>query len=103
MIHDFTNVHFEARAVALLCQQAENLVVGAPCGVMDQMTSSCGKAYRLLVLLCQPAELQGHVPIPDGVDIAGIDSGVRHAVTGAAYGEVRTGAFMGYRMIAEQM
>ncbi|HSB54359.1 MAG TPA: hypothetical protein VLD58_08380, partial [Gemmatimonadales bacterium] len=30
----------------------------------------------------------------------GIDSGVRHAVTGADYGTVRTAAFMGYRMIA---
>ncbi len=92
----------EPRDVALLCQQAENLVVGAPCGVMDQMTSACAKANRLLALRCQPAELQGHVAIPDGVVIAGIDSGVRHAVTGAAYGDVRTGAFMGYRMIAEQ-
>jgi len=26
------------RDTALLCQQAENLVAGAPCGVMDQMT-----------------------------------------------------------------
>jgi galactokinase len=92
----------EPRDAALLCQQAENLVVGAPCGVMDQMTSACGRANRLLALLCQPAELQGHVAIPEGVVIGGIDSGVRHAVTGAAYGEVRTGAFMGYRIIADQ-
>jgi len=28
------------RELALLCQRAENLVVGAPCGVMDQMTSA---------------------------------------------------------------
>ncbi len=36
---------------------SENLVVGAPCGVMDQMTSSCGGDNELLSLLCQPAEL----------------------------------------------
>ncbi len=95
-------IAIKPRDTALLCQRAENLVVGAPCGVMDQMTSACGKANRLLALLCQPAELQGYVAIPDGVVVAGIDSGVRHAVTGAAYGDVRTGAFMGYRMIADQ-
>ncbi|HXW18057.1 MAG TPA: galactokinase family protein [Candidatus Acidoferrales bacterium] len=94
------DLKIEPREIALLCQKAENLVVGAPCGVMDQMTSACGKANRLLALLCQPAELHGHVPIPDGIVIAGLDSGVRHAVTGAAYSDVRTGAFMGYRIIA---
>ena len=91
----------EPREIALLCQKVENLVAGAPCGVMDQMASACGKANRLLALLCQPAELKEFVPIPDGIVIAGFDSGVRHAVTGAAYGDVRAGAFMGYRMIAD--
>ena len=45
------------RDLALLCQRAENLVVGAPCGVMDQMTCVFGDR-GLLALLCQPAELQ---------------------------------------------
>jgi galactokinase len=76
-------------------------VVGAPCGVMDQMTSACGVENRLLKLLCQPAELQGAVTIPEEISFWGLDSGVAHAVTGADYGSVRTGAFMGYRIIAE--
>ena len=37
----------------------------------------------------------------DGFRFYGIDSGVRHAVTGADYGTVRTAAFMGYRIIAD--
>ena len=32
------------RSRALSCQRVENLVVGAPCGVMDQMTAICGEA-----------------------------------------------------------
>jgi galactokinase len=31
----------------------ENHVVGAPCGVMDQMTSACGEANKLLAMVCQ--------------------------------------------------
>src|SRR4029077_18550232 len=31
------------RALALMAQKVENLVVGAPCGVMDQMTAACGR------------------------------------------------------------
>jgi galactokinase len=91
----------DARDAALLCQIVENRVAGAPCGVMDQMTASCGEANRLLALRCQPAELLGMAPIPDEVAFWGLDSGVRHAVTGSDYGSVRVGAFMGYRIIAE--
>jgi galactokinase len=94
------DVVIDARQTALLCQKVENLIVGAPCGVMDQMTAACGEANRLLALLCQPAELQGTVKISDDLAVWGIDSGIRHSVSGADYGSVRVGAFMGYRMIA---
>lgn len=90
----------DGREMALLCQKVENLVVGAPCGVMDQMTAACGAEGRLLALLCQPAELQPAVDIPPEVEVWGIDSGIRHAVSGADYSSVRVGAFMGYRIIA---
>jgi L-arabinokinase len=87
--------------IATACQWVENHVVGAPCGIMDQMTSSCGEANRLLKLKCQPGQIEGQLEIPNGFDFFGIDSGVRHAVTGADYGTVRTAAFMGYRIIAD--
>jgi L-arabinokinase len=89
------------RELALLCQKVENLVVGAPCGVMDQMTSVRGEERQLLALLCQPAELQGTVALPADLAVWGLDSGVRHSVGGGDYGSVRVGAFMGYRIISE--
>jgi L-arabinokinase len=95
------DIPLSSRETAILCQKVENLIAGAPCGVMDQMTASCGEANQLLALLCQPAELRGTVTIPDEIAFWGLDSGVRHAVTGADYGSVRVGAFMGYRIIAE--
>jgi galactokinase len=85
--------------LALLCQKLENLVVGAPCGVMDQITSACGEQGRLLELSCQPASILGQREIPAGIAFFGIDSGLRHAVTGADYGQVRTAAFMGKRIV----
>jgi L-arabinokinase len=91
----------EGRELALLCQKVENLVVGAPCGVMDQMTSACGEADSLLALLCQPAEIQAPVRLPSDVVVYGIDSNIRHEVSGADYRSVRVGAFMGYRIIAD--
>jgi L-arabinokinase len=40
------------------------------------------------------------IAIPDEIGFWGLDSGVRHSVSGADYGSVRAGAFMGYRIIA---
>lgn len=87
--------------LARLCQVAENHVVGAPCGIMDQMTAALGRADHLLALLCQPAEVRGFVPLPPGLGFWGIDSGIRHAVSGSDYTSVRAGAFMGYRILAD--
>jgi galactokinase len=89
------------RDLAILCQKVENHIVGAACGVMDQISTHCGKAGELIAILCQPAEIQGRIEIPVDVEFWGIDSGVRHAVSGSDYSSVRVGAFMGYRIIAE--
>ncbi|MEO7085068.1 MAG: galactokinase family protein [Gemmatimonadaceae bacterium] len=94
-------VEIGAEQSATACQWVENHIVGAPCGIMDQMTSACGVADRLLRLKCQPDRIEGNLEIPSGFQFFGIDSGVRHAVTGADYGTVRTAAFMGYRIIAD--
>jgi len=69
--------------------------------VMDQMTSVCAETGQFLRLRCQPAILDQNLPIPEGISFIGIDSGIRHSVSGSDYTGVRVGAFMGYRMIAE--
>ncbi len=89
------------RELAILCQKVENFVVGAPCGIMDQMSSSCGGRNQLMAMICQPAEILPARSIPSEIAFWGIDSGIRHSVGGGDYGSVRIGAFIGYRMIAE--
>lgn len=95
------DITLESRAMALLCQKVENLIVGAPCGIMDQMSVICAEENRLTSLLCQPAELQEIIEVPSEISFWGIDSGVRHSISGADYASVRVGAFMGYRIIAD--
>lgn len=92
-------LNISSRDLAILCQKVENSVVGAPCGVMDQMASACGEANKLLAMVCQPAEVLGLVDIPSHIRFWGIDSGLRHSIGGADYGSVRIGAFMGRKMI----
>ena len=96
------DIEVTPRDLALLCQKVENAIVGAPCGVMDQMTAVCGVEGELLALLCQPAELQKMIALPDDLAVWGVESGERHSVRGEDYASVRTGAFMGYRIIVDR-
>lgn len=87
----------------VLCQIVENQVAGAPCGLMDQITSSFGKQNMLLPILCQPANRSTSVAIPKGVSFIGLDSGLGHEVGGDDYSAVRCAAFMGYSIIAKAL
>ena len=89
--------------LAVLAQKVENLVVGAACGLMDQLSVNLGKKDCLLPLICQPHEVMDPIPVPDEFCFMGIDSGVRHAIGGASYGDVRAAAFMAYSVFLIEM
>ncbi len=55
--------------------QVENSVVGAPCGVMDQMAAALGEEGALMAMTCQPAEVEPPVVIPGHLRLWGLDSG----------------------------
>jgi L-arabinokinase len=95
-------LEMDGLTLARLCQRVENDVVDAPCGIMDQVTSALGEENRLLVLLCQPYQVQGHVALPPGWSVLGIDSAVKHHVNGSPYTRARVAAFMGYKMLADR-
>jgi L-arabinokinase len=90
---------FTGTALARLAQRAENEIVGAPCGLMDQLTSAYGVRGALLPILCRPDVLGEPVRLPPGVIAVGWPSGVKHAVTDSPYGTARAGAFMGRKLI----
>jgi L-arabinokinase len=96
------HIRFGKAELPTLCQKVENLIVGAPCGLMDQLTCYLGRKNRLLPILCRPDQVSTPVPIPKGVRFIGVDSGVRHWVGGSSYKAVRTAAFMGYSLIAKK-
>jgi len=55
----------EPLRLASLCQEAENHVVGAPCGVMDQVAVAAGRPGSLLPVLCHPASFMGKRIVED--------------------------------------
>jgi L-arabinokinase len=88
---------------AELCQQVEHRIVGAPCGIVEQITSTLGEPGRLLRLLCQPHDLRPPLDVPPGMRFIGINSSVTHSAAGGAYARTRCAAFMAHRMILDKM
>ena len=87
--------------LAALCQEAENRVVGAPCGIMDQVAVAMGVPGAVLPILCRPASVELAVDVPDALEVVGWPTGVAHDVGGEPYGRTRAAAFMGKRMVED--
>jgi L-arabinokinase len=98
-LQTYLRLNLNAARLAQLGQIAENQVVGAPCGIMDQISVTSGKDYRLIHILCRPGRIIGDVEIPQGTGFVGINSMVKHSVAGPYYTDVRIGAFIGKRII----
>jgi galactokinase len=96
-------VKLPGERLAALAQVVENHIVGAPCGIMDQVTSALGESGKLLALRCQPCTVLGLHEMPPGVAVFGISSHVKHSVGGDAYTTARVSAFMGLKVILTAM
>ncbi|MDN5764277.1 MAG: galactokinase [Humibacillus sp.] len=70
------------RALATACQRAENEVVGAPTGGMDQAASLRGRAGHALELDCRTMDVS-HVPFEQELLI--IDTRAHHALVDGQY------------------
>lgn len=75
---------------ALLCQKAEHVYAGMPCGIMDQFTSVMGRQDHLMLLDCRSQETR-MVPLSDpDVTVVIINTNVKHELTGGEYAERRS-------------
>jgi L-arabinokinase len=95
-------VRFRGTQLAHLGQRAENRMVGAPCGLMDQLASAFGKSGHLLPILCRPDQLQNPIRIPKGLIVVGWSSGIKHSVRASPYATARTASFMGKALLEHQ-
>jgi galactokinase len=71
-------------AMALLAQRAENGLVGAPVGIMDQMAATFADERAALFLDTRSLAYE-RVSLPSDVELLVIDSGIRHQHAGGEY------------------
>ena len=62
------NVVLTDADVALLCQRAEHIASGVPCGIMDQLCVAIGRPNTATLIDCHSLDVQ-HVAIPDEIEI----------------------------------
>ena len=78
-------------ALALACQRAENVAVGAPTGIMDQVASLHGREDHVVALDCDSLAISV-LPLGlarSGVDVMVMDSGIKHAHATGGYTDRR--------------
>lgn len=75
------------RALATACQRAENEVVGAPTGGMDQAASLRARAGHALELDCRTMDA---VQVPFTTELLIIDTRAHHALVDGQYGQRRS-------------
>lgn len=80
--------HSERLHLARLCHAAESLFVGVHCGLLDPLSSLCGKGFHVMEIDCQSASVE-LVPLIGEVAIVLCDTGVPHALADGRYNELR--------------
>ena len=75
----------EGMELAVVAQRAEQRALGVPSGILDQAASALGRDGQTILLDFDTLAFE-HVPLPDGLAIVVVDSGVarRNAETGYA-------------------
>lgn len=83
-----TGFTWDAKAIALLCQKAENQWVGVNTGIMDQMISAVGQAGRAVLIDCRSLDL-APAPLPEDTVVVILDTATRRELVTSAYNERR--------------
>ncbi|WP_236967236.1 galactokinase [Microbacterium aurantiacum] len=84
-------IDLDRTALARVGRTAENEAVGAPTGIMDQMSSMLGRADAAIFLDCRSLEAEViDLGFADaGLELVVIDTGVSHSHATGGYGERR--------------
>jgi galactokinase len=85
--------------MALLCQRAENEFVGMNCGILDQYSSTMGRAGCVLLLDCRDLTSTTK-PVAPGIQVVICDTRAPRALTGSEYAQRRAQCEEGVRILA---
>ena len=83
-VSQLLQLDFSVLEIASLAQKAESEDVGMPCGIMDQMVASLGRANHALFLDTKDLSYE-YVELPTNYLFAVVHSGQKHVLAKSAY------------------
>jgi galactokinase len=86
--------------LAAACQWVESIIAESAGGIVDQIAVVLGERGRLLPLECQHCVPLPSIPLPEELELWGVDSG-SHAAGGEEREAARAAAFMAYKLICD--
>src|SRR5262249_19270627 len=81
--------HPDERELARLCQRAEHIATGVPCGIMDQLVSLLGVSEAALLIDCRTLEVRA-VPLPHEIEVVAVHSGLPRELRSSEYAQRRS-------------
>ncbi|MDW6060378.1 galactokinase [Streptomyces sp. FXJ1.4098] len=100
-LNELYGLGLEPLRIAQLCQRAENVFVGVPCGIMDQTASACCTDGNALFLDTRELTLR-QVPFDlaaEGLRLLVVDTQVKHELGDGAYANRRAACEAGARAL----
>lgn len=100
-LRDIWGTPHSDRDIAAMGTTAENEVVGAPTGTMDQLASILGRPDSAVVIDCDSgqAEIVPFNAVEAGCELVVADTGTRHSHATGGYGDRRRGCEESARML----
>jgi galactokinase len=83
-----SDLDWDAKAMALRAQRAENEWVGVKCGIMDQLVCAAAEEGAALLIDCRSLETT-LVPLPRDASVVVLDTSTRRGLVESAYNERR--------------
>ena len=89
--------------LALACQEAENVFVGARCGNMDQLTAALGQKNHALLIDCRSLETR-QIPLHQlDAEIVVCNTNVKHDLASSAYNQRRAECEQGVVILKQKL
>ena len=82
------DLHLDPTEAVRICQRAENEFVGVRCGIMDQFASQFGRKGNAILLNCGGLRYE-YVPLPPGLRIVVVDTGIKRSLADTPYEQRR--------------
>ena len=89
--------------LALACQEAENVFVGARCGNMDQLTATLGQRDHALLIDCRSLQTKEIKLNQLDVQIVVCNTNVKHELASSAYNQRRAECEQGVKILKQKL